>query len=223
MEAQVRPPIYSIQTLVNDISSDWTLLGEWFLFASPVSHLVSLPAAPKPHLSDLMIFISANSPIAFVSLSPPRLLFVLPGTKSDVESLSVSGDEILVVYSHGLARAWSLEGELRRSMDLKTATGVLGAGNWTTCFELSVTRASVEVLPLSESSNSLSLVPRPTMILDPILSIDLRKELELATLPVPSIESRRVKSKASNGSEEMQPMKNDLSLVRFLLSHLIAW
>lgn len=140
-----------IQTLTDDHSSDWTLIGEWFLFASPVSHLISLPTAPKPHFSDLMIFISANSPIAFVSLSIPRLLFVLPGTNSDVEILSMSGDEILVVYSAGLARAWSLEGELRRSMDLKTAMGVLGEGTWTTCFTLAVSRASVEVLPTSES------------------------------------------------------------------------
>lgn len=113
--------------------SDWTLVGTWKLFASPVTHTVPFKFKPTSKMHNTIAFISANSPIALVGLSPPRLLFVLPGTKSPVQIIATKADEILVVYGHGLARVCDVAGrELRRSMDFKTASSVLAEGGWKT-------------------------------------------------------------------------------------------
>lgn len=109
-------------------SRDWQPLALFSLFASPIAHI-----APVPGGGTTVAFVSANSPLALVELFPPRILFVLPGTKSAVESISTAGDEMLILYRHGLARVCDVKGlELRRSMDRRTAMGVLAEGGWTT-------------------------------------------------------------------------------------------
>jgi len=113
---------------------DWTALGRWRLFASPVAHIVQLSCPPESVLHGTVAFVSLNSPVGLVSLRPegPQLLFVLPGTKSGVEVLATKGDDILVMYAEGLARVCDVRGrELRRSMDRRTARGVLREEGWT--------------------------------------------------------------------------------------------
>lgn len=116
--------------------SDWDVVGKWQLFASPVRHFAYLdpsPSSASTRLSNTIAFISANSPVALVSLFPPAVLFTLPGTRSSVELLATTKDEILVIYEQGLARTCDIKSrELRRSMDRKTAEGVLQDEAWTT-------------------------------------------------------------------------------------------
>ncbi|GAA5867444.1 hypothetical protein JCM8547_007506 [Rhodosporidiobolus lusitaniae] len=178
--------------------SDWDLLGSWTLFASPVksftylsssaSSTSSSPASALPQqLSNSLAFISANSPIALVSLFPPSLLFVLPGTKSGVELIATrregkegkEGGEIMVLYEQGLARTCDVESrELRRSMSRETAGRVLQegqgkegeGGGWTVWFPLDGARGGGEV------------ASSPT---DPLLHLDLRLFLESAALQIP--------------------------------------
>ncbi|BGP41867.1 hypothetical protein JCM10449v2_005861 [Rhodotorula kratochvilovae] len=149
--------------------SDWDLVGRWQLFASPVKHYVYLDPSSSDspaRLRNTIAFISANSPVALVSLFPPALLFTLPGTKSAVELLATTKDEILVVYEQGLARTCDIKScELRRSMDRKTAEGVLQDGSWTTWFRLG------DVVSSSSA--------------DPLLSLDLRAFLDNAALHLP--------------------------------------
>lgn len=77
------------------------------------------------------VFVSANSPTALVSLFPPKMHFILPGTKSAPELIATFNGEVLILYEHGLARICHLESrELRRSMDRKTAEGVLAQSAW---------------------------------------------------------------------------------------------
>ncbi len=112
---------------------DWTTLGRWALFASPVAHIVQLSCPPESVLHGAAAFVSLNSPVGLVSLraDKPELLFVLPGTKSGVEVIATKGDDVLVVYAEGLARVCDVRGrELRRSMDRRTARGVLREEGW---------------------------------------------------------------------------------------------
>lgn len=123
----------AVLTLRLPFLRDWELIGRWKLFASPVSHIAYIQVPTNSRLANTIAFISANSPVALVCLFTSQLLFILPGTKSPVESISTSGDEVLAVYSHGLSRVCDVHGqELRRSMDFRTASSVLAEGTWTT-------------------------------------------------------------------------------------------
>ncbi|TNY18126.1 hypothetical protein DMC30DRAFT_73310 [Rhodotorula diobovata] len=132
--------------------SDWDVVGKWQLFASPVRHFAYLdpsPSSASTRLSNTIAFISANSPVALVSLFPPAVLFTLPGTRSSVELLATTKDEILVIYEQGLARTCDIKSrELRRSMDRKTAEGVLQDEAWTTWFRLGDASSSSPAHPL---------------------------------------------------------------------------
>ncbi|POY70885.1 hypothetical protein BMF94_6062 [Rhodotorula taiwanensis] len=117
----------------------WDCLGTWNLFASPVRHLAYLQSGSdgRPLGNGAVAFISANSPVAFVSLFPPAHLFTLPGTRSSVEVLATSKDEVLIVYRQGLARVCDIASrELRRSMDRKVAETVLSEGGWQIWYRL---------------------------------------------------------------------------------------
>ena len=115
---------------------DWSLLGQWNVFASPVSHVAPLFSPEDESGHAIVALVSANSPVALLSLSDPvGVWFVLPGTKSPVERLAThpERDEILVLYEQGLARTCFIKGkELRRSMDYKTALRVLDEPGWRT-------------------------------------------------------------------------------------------
>lgn len=113
--------------------SNWECLGRWTLFASPVKHVSRLESddGSPPSLQNAVAFVSANSPVAFVSLFPPQHLFTLPGTKSSVDLVATSKDEVLVLYRQGLARVCDIKSrELRRSMDRRTAESVVAGGGW---------------------------------------------------------------------------------------------
>ncbi|KAL8287278.1 hypothetical protein RQP46_003730 [Phenoliferia psychrophenolica] len=197
--------------------NDWQPLAHWSLFASPVSHIVPITTSPSSGLSHALALVSANSPIALVSLFPPQLHFVLPGTKSPVERIATSGDEMLVVYAHGLARVCHIEGlELRRSMDLRTAAGVLAEGKWTTWFSLADLRTTER--------------PSPTAH-EPFLTVDLREDIEDALRLLPWAEARRSVPAPAPASEvescdlvsDTKNSRDQLGLVRLLLSQVLTW
>ncbi|ORY76900.1 hypothetical protein BCR35DRAFT_280286 [Leucosporidium creatinivorum] len=250
--------------------SDWSTVGRWNLFASPVSHLACLwDSNAEPNATTTisqgytLAFISSNSPVALISLSlpptpstsslpasprppPPHtllstLLFVLPGTASPVSSISISSPpdpsaaEILVIYEQGLARACHLESrELRRSMDRRTARGVLKEREkaWRTWFGG------------EEGGEEERGVERG--LGDPILLLDLRLSLEAALRTLPwSAESKRsnlLLSRKSHltqtdGADTPDTLNNgfashspasastggQLGLVKMLLSNLVTW
>ncbi|BGP33827.1 hypothetical protein JCM10296v2_005632 [Rhodotorula toruloides] len=119
--------------------SDWDCLGRWTLSASPVKDFAFISTSETVHappaLNGSVAFISANSPVAFVSLFPPLHLFTLPGTRSAVELIALSQTEILVLYEQGLARVCDIASrELRRSMDRRTTESVLAEDAWSTWF-----------------------------------------------------------------------------------------
>ncbi|KAK4704763.1 hypothetical protein P7C70_g1446, partial [Phenoliferia sp. Uapishka_3] len=198
---------------------NWQPIAHWSLFASPVSHIAFVKIPEGSRLSNTIAFISANSPIALVSLFPPRLHFVLPGTKSAVQSISTSDDEMLIVYAHGLSRVCNIEGlDLRRSMDLKTAEGVLAEGNWSTWFSLSKVR--------------LSNGPTQTSQAEALLTIDLRADIEDALSLLPWAEIRRSATPVPPDEPDAETCdlvsdtknsREQLGLVRLLLAQIASW
>ncbi|GAA5922792.1 hypothetical protein JCM1841_000709 [Sporobolomyces salmonicolor] len=212
----------------------WELIGQWALFASPVRHyaFISSPSSPSSHLQHTLAFISANSPVALVSLSPslspPRVLFTLPGTKSAVERIATRDGEIMVIYEQGLARVCDVESrELRRSMGRATAEGVLQESGWVTWFNLTDKRA----------------VADPSSPTQPILSLDLRSTLDTASrqLPWTAHDSRRKKGNDYDSVENSpdlsrgapgingrstspsQPHGDPLAFARRLLAELVPF
>ncbi|GAA5943940.1 hypothetical protein JCM10213_009036 [Rhodosporidiobolus nylandii] len=175
--------------------SDWDLIGSWTLFASPVKHYAYIDPSPTPSskLGNTVAFISANSPVALVSLFPPQLLFVLPGTKSAVELIATTQDEILVLYEQGLARSCDIASkELRRSMDRRTAERSFAEGGWTTWFRLEDARRAA----------------RPAFSpADPLLHLELRTFLEEAAQQLPWTAARSTKKRdvLGTGTPEDSP------------------
>ncbi|GAA6030192.1 hypothetical protein JCM8097_008980 [Rhodosporidiobolus ruineniae] len=169
--------------------SDWDLMGTWTLFASPVKSFAFIDPSPTPSskLGNSLAFISANSPVALVSLHPPDLLFVLPGTKSAVELIATTRSEIMVLYEQGLARTCDIGSrELRRSMDRRTAERALADGEWQVWFRLGDSRkADFPALP-------------PT---DPYLHLDLRTLLDDAARLLPWTDGRSAKKRDQGGAE----------------------
>ncbi|BGP01800.1 hypothetical protein JCM10021v2_005506 [Rhodotorula toruloides] len=152
--------------------SDCDCLGRWTLFASPVKDFAFISTSETVHappaLNGSVAFISANSPVAFVSLFPPRHLFTLPGTRSAVELIALSQTEILVLYEQGLARVCDIASrELRRSMDRRTTESVLAEDVWSTWF-----RAK-----RSERSNNAPIADA--------ITLDLRQLLDNAARSLP--------------------------------------
>lgn len=127
MSSAEDPSLELLKSLILYISkhrSDWEELAVFSLFASPVLSYAHLALPSHPHT---LLFVSCNSPIALVSLHPPQLLFTLPGSKTPAQLVATTKQgEVMVLYKQGLARVWDAEtGELRRSMEKKTAQGVL--------------------------------------------------------------------------------------------------
>ncbi|GEM10247.1 WD repeat protein [Rhodotorula toruloides] len=151
---------------------DWDCLGRWTLFASPVKDFAFISTSGTAHappaLNGSVAFISANSPVAFVSLFPSRHLFTLPGTLSAVELIALSQTDILVLYEQGLARICDIASrELRRSMDRKTTESVLTEDGWSTWFR-------------SRRSGRSDKVP-----LADVITLDLRRLLDNAAQSLP--------------------------------------
>ncbi|GAA5977576.1 hypothetical protein JCM10908_005026 [Rhodotorula pacifica] len=172
--------------------SDWECLARWTLFASPVKHVSHLDNddASPPSLRNAVAFVSANSPVAFVSLFPPQHLFTLPGTKSSVELVATSKDEVLVLYRQGLARTCDIKSrELRRSMDRKTAESVVAGGDWHIWFRA---EKALRAAPPAGHGN--------------ILRIDLRSWLEEAAQQIPWSNGKNGKTRnddSGSGSPSM--------------------
>ncbi|GAA6002852.1 hypothetical protein JCM10207_001867 [Rhodosporidiobolus poonsookiae] len=174
--------------------NDWDPIGSWTLFASPVAYYANLDPFPSSssRLGNTLAFISANSPVALVSLFPPALLFVLPGTKSAVERIATTRDQIMVLYEQGLARTCDIASrELRRSMERKTAEGVLSDGSWTIWFDLTDARKSTS----------------PAAPTDPLLDLDLRSFLDQAVRQLPWSASRSAK-KRDSPEDSPDPARN---------------
>ncbi|GAA5886694.1 hypothetical protein JCM6882_005860 [Rhodosporidiobolus microsporus] len=209
--------------------ADFEPLGCWTLFASPVSSFAYIDPSPTSNskLGNTIAFISANSPVALVSLFPPELLFVLPGTKSGVELIATTKDDIMVLYEQGLARTCDIASrELRRSMDRRTAEKTLGEGGWTVWFRLEKERSS--------ASPSLSAAGT----FRPLLHLDLRDFLDEAAQRLPWTESRSAKKRdsPSNGTPTASPDpsssvpdslaasdKDDRAVARQLISALVKF
>ncbi|KAK4046684.1 hypothetical protein OIV83_005887 [Microbotryomycetes sp. JL201] len=199
----------------------WTPVGQWQLFASPVSHIVVLDQQPldqQPLTVDAntasIAVISANSPVALLNIKDKvRVSYVLPGTRSPVESISTNSlrSEIVVVYAQGLARTCSLDGqELRRSMDYRTARAVLSEPGWTTWFTL--------------RDRTFKLEP-PSTLKNPWLYVDVRPVLDGALSSFNETDKRQtesdVKRRAPNNNTTAT--RPNLGTVRALLAHLHTW
>ncbi|GAA5986281.1 hypothetical protein JCM11641_004880 [Rhodosporidiobolus odoratus] len=178
--------------------ADFALLGCWTLFASPVRSYAYIDPEPAPSskLGHTIAFISANSPVAVVSLFPPQLLFVLPGTKSAVELIATTEDVIMVLYEQGLARTCDIASrELRRSMDRITAERSLADGGWSVWFSPQTAR----------SDGSVGTSPT-----DPVLAIDLRAFLEETSRRLPWASGSESRREATTLSTPRAPSTSDI-------------
>ncbi|KAM0790179.1 hypothetical protein ACM66B_005497 [Microbotryomycetes sp. NB124-2] len=195
---------------------DWSLVGRWAIFASPVSHIVPLKQQPLPADASTVSIavVSANSPVALMSVSDEiRVTYVLPGTRSPVESISTNLErsEIVVLYAQGLARTCTLDGqELRRSMDHRTARTVLSESGWVTWF--------------SHREKMFTLEP-PSTLKNPWLRLDLRSLVNDMTLSASTTDKTKTEGNTTRGGLASSGAGKGVSLqtARAMLSHLHSW
>ncbi|GAA5940493.1 WD40 repeat domain-containing protein [Sporobolomyces koalae] len=168
--------------------SDWEEIATFALFASPVLAYAHLPLPTHPHT---LLFVSCNSPIALVSLHPPELLFTIPGSTTRVQLVATTKEgEVLILYEQGLARVWDARtGELRRSMDRKTAEGVLREKDKASTVWYNV--ANVDANTVTSS------------MIHPTIAFDLRSFLEDIARELPWSASKRAAKKVGSGVDSL--------------------
>ncbi|GAA6016235.1 hypothetical protein JCM11491_003777 [Sporobolomyces phaffii] len=171
--------------------ANWEEIALFSLFASPVLSYAHLSLPSHEHT---LLFVSCNSPVALVSLHPPRLLYTLPGSKTPAKLVaSTKQGEVMVLYREGLARVWDAEtGELRRSTDAITARGVLQekAKGWRIWFDV-------------EEENAALVSASKT---HPSITFELRTMLEDVAQDLPWSNSKQpTPKKRLNGFDSLDP------------------
>ncbi|KAK4048153.1 hypothetical protein OIO90_005917 [Microbotryomycetes sp. JL221] len=140
--------VFVVAGSVNGSAAAWSypapkLLGQWDVFASPVTHVIRLGMAQGAHGDEavaLLALVSANSPVAIVRLDErAKIEFVLAGTRSP---------------------------ELRRSTDARTAREVVRQPDWITWYDRALETGDILGLPSTIKSPLLHLDLR--LVLDRI-------------------------------------------------------
>ncbi|GAA5914045.1 uncharacterized protein JCM6883_007133 [Sporobolomyces salmoneus] len=191
---------------VNGTVGFWTLpslqeLATFSLFASPIVAHASLSL---PRHSQAFLFVSSNSPTALVSIDPPQVILTLPGSRTPTQLVATTKQgEILVLYRQGLARVWDAGiGELRRSMDEKTAQGVLRetAKEWRIWFDEDDEKPDAAISSMALDLFWIGYVDRT----DPSANFDLRALLDDVSRDLPwSSSHQRTSKKLRNGFDSL--------------------
>ncbi|KAF8606800.1 hypothetical protein BDV93DRAFT_326950 [Ceratobasidium sp. AG-I] len=159
------------------------LVSRWTIFTTELESVVSLSLGDDRlgRLKGCVMAVAADGTIAIIVLDGMSLLCVIPGSPAPLDRICVGGDNLLLFYSHGLARLWDMKThEFWRSMQQSKGEELLDQGGW---FEVPVGRWAT---------------PRPTHILGALqnnitspdasstLIVDVSSLVEFASKPAPN-------------------------------------
>ncbi|KAG8734075.1 hypothetical protein FRC10_011973 [Ceratobasidium sp. 414] len=155
------------------------LVARWTIFTSEVELILSLSIGDDRlgRLKGCVMAVAADGTIAVIVLDGLSLLCVIPGSPALLDRICVGGDNLLLFYSHGLARLWDMKThEFWRSMQQSKGEELLDQGGW---FEVPVGRweAPRPIHTLGALQNNVSCPDAAaTLIMDISSIVELAKD-----------------------------------------------
>ncbi|KIJ54513.1 hypothetical protein M422DRAFT_220784 [Sphaerobolus stellatus SS14] len=148
-----------------DISS-LHLLARWTVFIEPLISVIPLEEESVGRLRGCVFCVSSDGTIAVITIDGLEFLSLIPGAAARLTRICLGADNLLLIYSDGMARLWDIKTqEFWRSMTVKAAQELLNQGGW---FEAGIGENKVdsEGKMLSSFQNSAPYDAASTLLLD---------------------------------------------------------
>ncbi|KAJ1303291.1 hypothetical protein OPQ81_011488 [Rhizoctonia solani] len=134
------------------------LAARWTIFITELETVLSLSLEDERlgKLKGCVMAVAADGTIAVIVLDGMHLHCVIPGSPAPLDRICIGGDNLLLFYSHGIARLWDMKThEFWRSMQQNKGEELLDQGGW---FEVPVGRweASRPIHVLGGLQNNIS-------------------------------------------------------------------
>ncbi|KAG8733856.1 hypothetical protein FRC11_001394 [Ceratobasidium sp. 423] len=116
------------------------LVARWTIFITELESVIYLSLGDERlgRLKGCLMAVAADGTIAVIVLDGMQLHCVIPGSPAPLDRICIGGDNLLLFYSHGLARLWDMKThEFWRSMRQNKGEELLDQGGW---FEVPVGR-----------------------------------------------------------------------------------
>ncbi|KAL5632661.1 hypothetical protein ACGC1H_005568 [Rhizoctonia solani] len=116
------------------------LVARWTIFITELETVITLSLSDDRlgKLKGCLMAVAADGTIAVIVLDGMHLHCVIPGSPASLDRICIGGDNLLLFYSHGLARLWDMKThEFWRSMQQNKGEELLDQGGW---FEVPVGR-----------------------------------------------------------------------------------
>ncbi|KAH7337021.1 hypothetical protein B0J17DRAFT_718925 [Rhizoctonia solani] len=109
------------------------LVARWTVFITELETVISLNLGDDRlgRLKGYIMAVAADGTIAVIVLDGMRLHCIIPGSPAPLDRICIGGDNLLLFYSHGLARLWDMKThEFWRSMQQNKGEELLDQGGW---------------------------------------------------------------------------------------------
>ncbi|CAE6464175.1 unnamed protein product [Rhizoctonia solani] len=116
------------------------LVARWTIFITELQTVICLSLGDERlgKLKGCLMAVAADGTIAVIVLDGMQLHCVIPGSPALLDRICIGSDNLLLFYSHGLARLWDMKThEFWRSMQQNKGEELLDQGGW---FEVPVGR-----------------------------------------------------------------------------------
>ncbi|KAF8713115.1 WD40 repeats protein, partial [Rhizoctonia solani] len=121
-------------------SRNLKLVARWTIFNTELETVINLSLGDDRlgKLKGSLMAVAADGTIAVIVLDSMHLHCIIPGSPAPLDRICIGGDNLLLFYSHGLARLWDMKThEFWRSMQQNKGEELLDQGGW---FEVPVGR-----------------------------------------------------------------------------------
>ncbi|CAE6390945.1 unnamed protein product [Rhizoctonia solani] len=116
------------------------LVAQWTIFNTELETVINLGLGDERlgKMKGSLMAVATDGTIAVIVLDGMYLHCIIPGSPAPLDRVCIGGDNLLLFYSHGLARLWDMKThEFWRSMQQNKGEELLDQGGW---FEVPVGR-----------------------------------------------------------------------------------
>ncbi|KAH9932736.1 WD40 repeat-like protein [Epithele typhae] len=178
--------------------------ARWTVFTTPLAQVISLHDEDVGRLHGCVLCVSQDGTVAVVAIDDYQFVYLVPGSAAPLARISLSEDNMLLVYADGRARLWDTRTrEFWRSMSIEKGEELIQAGGWSqwSIGDRPETRCSLRALNHGASPDAAS-----TLLLD--ISSVLR---QLSATPA-------LASSASNALSPKAKLENARAVLSMLLT-----
>ncbi|ELU38230.1 WD40 domain-containing protein [Rhizoctonia solani AG-1 IA] len=114
-------------------SRNLKLVARWTIFNTELETVINLSLGDDRlgKLKGSLMAVAADGTIAVIVLDSMHLHCIIPGSPAPLDRICIGGDNLLLFYSHGLARLWDMKThEFWRSMQQNKGEELLDQGGW---------------------------------------------------------------------------------------------